>query len=309
MRWKKKIWLACCIILSMFLCACGNANVPKTDELDTEAYTSEQPTEVVLAETEIVSETEEASIDIIPETFSYTMVVQINPLVELYFDENNMVIGVAYLNQDAVDAYEQLDIVGNDLDTSMGMIVTAAIEQGYVKEEATVSIEIAQVGEDITEIDTNILIESSQVASETIATMMGEDATVMVEISVSDVVTEQTGATGPTVCPDCNGTGNDCKECNGTGDVRCKRCNNGIESCGTCGGTAIINCHGCHGSGIDGPQGETCRRCGGSGKQSCDACNGAGTFLCSWCKGALHHICPDCWGEGSCSTCGGDGIL
>lgn len=315
----KRKGLILCMIPVMLLCACGKTGTvvePEPETIVQEELTAEtEPTEVesveaVIESVEAVETGSEISqSDIIPEQFSYAVTVRINPLVELYFDENDVVVGVSYLNQDAVDAYEKLELIGCDLSTGMEMLVSEAIDREYMKEDGTVAIEISQVGDEETEVDTAILLEASQVANETILTKMGEAADVHVEISVSEAVTEKTGASEPVICTDCNGTGNNCPECGGAGIVNCKSCTNGVESCGTCNGTAVITCHGCHGSGTQGDAGEACSYCGGSGRQSCDACGGQGTFLCSWCKGELRHICPICEGNGTCSTCGGDGIL
>ena len=274
-----------------------------------ESQDTRESTDAATSEETVDSETEEEiSYDIIPETYAYSLTVSINPLVELYFDAENTVVGIAYLNQDAVDAYKEEEIVGNKLEEGMKLLMNATAEKGYIKEDATVVIELSKVSEDIQEsFDTTILLEVSQTANEILEIVCTEreiSLEASVEVAVNEKLEKETGIAAPVVCSDCNGTGNNCKECNGTTIVNCKACDNGIESCGVCKGTAIINCHGCKGAG-----GADCKHCDGSGRISCDACGGKGTFLCSWCKGELKHICPICWGEGSCPTCGGDGIL
>ena len=313
---------AFCTAFAFALCSCTSRNVAEqnvqesgtkqevdTSESEIKPAEKTKPAEEAkpAEETRPAEETkpEYSKHDVIPEHFSYAMTVQINPLVELFFDKDDMVVGISYLNQDAFDAYKKLDILGTDISTSMNLLITEAINQGFVKKDATVEIEMSQVSDEVSEIDTTVLIKAQAVANQVVTEKLA-DSTVHVDIVVSDEVTEKTGALEPVICLDCDGTGNNCKECSGTGIVNCKRCNNGIESCGTCRGTAIINCHGCHGAGID-DHGGTCNRCGGNGKQSCDACHGQGTFTCSWCKGELKHVCPECWGEGTCNTCGGDG--
>lgn len=316
---KNRIWkISVAVVLgALLLGGCGQASEKEpmesqpvvesiSDEAqEVESESPEEIAEVIIEESE--PESEEPNYDIIPESFAYSLTVSINPLVELYFDADNTVVGVSYLNQDAVDAYKEVELVGTKLDEGMDRLVTAAADKGYIKEDATVEIELAKVSEEAEEaFDTAILVEASQVVNEVLETICEEQEISLeasVEVSVKEEIEEKIGVSAPVICSDCNGTGNNCKECNGTAIVNCKRCVNGVESCGTCHGTAIINCHGCKGAGGD------CNHCDGSGKIACDACGGKGTFLCSWCKGALKHICPDCWGEGSCPTCGGDGIL
>lgn len=326
---KKRLvgWLCSALLIWVaLLVGCGQGqpaaeNLNQTIESVQESKTEEQEvlipesgdtgesTDAVASEETVASEAEEEiSYDIIPEAYAYSLTVSINPLVELYFDVENTVVGIAYLNQDAVDAYKEEKIVGNKLEEGMNLLMNAAAEKGYIKEDATVEIELSKVSEEVQEsFDTTILLEVSQTANEILEAVCTEQEIPLeasVEVAVNEELEEKTGIAAPVVCSDCNGTGNNCKECNGTTIVNCKACVNGIESCGVCKGTAIINCHGCKGAG-----GADCKHCDGGGRISCDACGGKGTFLCSWCKGELKHICPICWGEGSCPTCGGDGIL
>lgn len=303
-------------LIFLFLIGCGSTQTDTPAAVEAEPATvAEEPVEEPAEEIP-----EEPNYDIIPESYAYSLTVSINPLVELYFNSENQVNGIAFLNEDAVDAYKDLDLIGCSMEAGLDLLVTTASEKGYLKDDATVEVELAKVSDDAAEaVDTAILLNASQYINNTLDTMNAdkeEPMSVSVELSVDKAVEETTGMSAPAVCPDCNGTRNNCSECGGTAIVNCKRCNNGIESCGTCGGTAVISCHGCHGAGsqthnrgAEGNVTEVCNYCGGSGKMSCDACGGQGTFLCSWCKGELRHICPICWGEGVCPTCGGDGIV
>lgn len=320
-------WLCSALLLGVaLLVGCGreqptaeninqtveNVQESKAEELEVstpESGDTGESTDTEASEETAVLETEEEiNYDIIPEVYAYSFIVSINPLVELYFDSENTVVGIAYLNQDAVDAYKEEEIVGSEMEEGMSLLMHAAAEKGYIKEDATVEIELSKVSEEVQEsFDTTILLEVSRTANEILEAVCTEQEISLeasVEVAVNTELEKDTGIAAPVVCSDCNGTGNNCKECNGTTIVNCKACVNGIESCGVCNGTAIINCHGCKGAG-----GADCKHCDGSGKISCDACGGKGTFLCSWCKGELKHICPICWGEGSCSTCGGDGMM
>lgn len=305
---KNKLVMLCIllvVVLSM-VAACGK-EIEDDVEVGSEALNTAVMDEAV-ADDVAETETEDMSFDIIPESFAYSITVSINPLVELYFDVDDVVVGVAYLNEDAIAAYQELDVIGSDLETGMEMLIQAAVDDGYLKNDGNVEIELAKVGNEDKEFDELFSVNLNQVASQIIGST---EIQASVEVSVDSDVEAQTGVKALEVCSACNGTGNDCKECNGTAIVNCKRCVNGVESCGTCNGTAQITCHGCHGAKTEGT-GENvaaCSYCGGSGVMSCDACHGQGTFSCSWCKGELKHICPECWGEGVCSTCGGTGYM
>lgn len=143
-------------------------------------------------------------------------------------------------------------------------------------------------------------------------------------------VETQPQETSDHTCPDCNGTGIVCSECNGTTIVKCKACNQtGYESCNTCGGSGMIACHHCKGAGKLTPNGEkapgeapdedaapaapanavTCNFCNGTGQQVCDVCHGAPSKLCTHCQGQLTHLCPVCNGNKNCKTCGGTGTV
>lgn len=267
------------------------------------------PTKEAIEEPEEVIE-EEPSLDIIPDDYWYSLTVKINPYVELYFDKNDIINGIAYLNEDAIDAYSNEEIIGKSRDEGVQQLVSLAIDKGYIKDEPSVEVELCKLSDTAKDsIDTSVLVEVSAAINEIFQVPEENDTEVqskapsVVDMKVSKEVEDATGLVAPSVCPDCNGTGNSCKECNGEGIVNCKHCSGGNESCGTCHGSAIINCHSCGGKGGD------CGRCNGTGKIACDQCGGQGSFNCSWCKGALRHICPECWGEGTCETCGGIGII
>ena len=270
------------------------------------ALSEDQQAETSGIEAEIKDESKEPSFDIIPEVYAYSLTISINPLVELYFDSNNVVVGIGYLNQDAIDAYKDTEIIGHTLDSGISAIVEAASKQGYIKEDATIEIELSKVADEAEEaFDTSVLIDAAKCVTEALEETnkaSDESKEIAVELAVNETVAEGNGIIAPTICEDCNGTGNNCSECNGTAIVRCKRCSSGVETCGICNGLGSVKCHGCHGAGGD------CNYCGGLGTVSCEGCGGYGAFNCSWCGGALEHVCPICWGAGSCPTCGGDGI-
>jgi len=303
------------LAMALIMAGCGKkSEINKTEDnkaIESEAVVTPEviPIEEEAEEPADIVE-EEPSLDIIPEEYWYSLTVKINPYVELYFDKDNIINGIAYLNEDAIDAFSEEDIIGKSLSEGMRELITIATDKGYGKDDPSIDIELCKLSDDAKDgFDTAILVEASNAISgkndkepeEAEVETSTKELTVVMKVSKE--IEETTGIVAPSVCPDCNGTGNSCKECNGEGIVNCKRCTGGVETCGTCHGSAVINCHGCGGKGGD------CTRCGGTGKMACDACGGRGSFNCSWCKGELRHICPECWGEGSCDTCGGTGII
>lgn len=293
------------VVAMLGIAACGGntPDISPSETAQTEEEIKDAKTEYELYQKAFVA----------PQEYAATLVVTINPEVRLYLNEQNEILAVEYLNQDAMEAYGDLKLEGQSCDAVVEQMVQAAIEQNYLKEGKDVTVKVEEVVSDaISPSDINAKLE---VTVNKVIT--SNDMTANVSFLVDEKITQEASSeTQPvqeepvaTTCSACNGTGNSCQECSGTGIVNCKRCNNGVESCGTCHGTAVITCHGCHGSKTVGDMGEICNYCGGSGTMSCDACGGQGTFLCSWCKGELRHVCPECWGEGGCDTCGGDGVL
>ncbi len=295
---RKYLCVLLLCVLAFELVACGGGNSGESSEKES----GKQESQVVEQNLPEEGSFEEYQANFTaPAEYAAAVVVTINPEARLYLDEDNNILAVEYLNADAKDAYEELALVGTSYTECLEKMVQSAIDKEYLKENKDVTVTVEEVVSEKVSITT-----LNAAAEETVAQVTSSnDMTANIVVKVDETV-EQTVA--ETKCPDCNGTGNNCAECGGVGIVNCKRCNNGQESCGTCKGTAQITCHGCKGSGDDG-HGATCNYCGGSGIMSCDACHGQGTFLCSWCKGELKHICPICEGHGTCSTCGGDGIL
>lgn len=303
---EKKAIIAClCLVLLLtFSAGCGSQNDNK--ETDTATITNLTESSAELSKNnDMEVSTEKGDINEVPEKYAYSLIIVINPEVELYFDEKDTIIGMEYHNDDAINAYKELEIIGKTIDEGMVLIIESSIEKGYLKADGQVSVELAKVMDEEQVKDSAMLSEAQRIIENYTVTKFEQPVTI--NIKVDETVSNKTGIVSRKICGTCGGKGVYCSECLGVLIVNCKRCVNGIESCGTCKGTAIINCHGCKGSGsVNGN--ETCNYCGGSGKISCDACHGAGTFLCSWCKGELKHICPICFGEPSeCTSCNGSG--
>lgn len=305
MKHKRLIAL---LVIALGLTGCGKKSSDDSSNTPTDAteITSETTTE---NSSETTEATTEESLNIIPEEYAYALTVTINPEVKLYFDGSDSIVGVEYMNADAEDAYSELNLVGSTFDEGFNMLIDAAIEKEYLKVDGPVSIELSEVKDTTVIKDTSKLQEAKAVVNECIVAKEDFEWQSAVETDVAETVTQDTGIEPVVVCDACNGTGNDCAECNGTGIVNCKRCVNGFETCGTCHGSGTQTCNGCHGAGID-DHGETCSYCGGSGVYTCEQCGGAGGFAdCSWCHGALKHVCPICEGQGVCSKCGGTGVI
>lgn len=280
--------LSVCILC----CSCGTKNDSSLsieesvtiEDLQPET-TIPEPTVTVEPEVDETPEIEEVSYDIIPDEYLYSIDISINPLVRLYFNEDNVVNGVEYLNNDAIDAYAELDILNLSMDDAISELLEAADTKQYLQIDSTVSLTLSQAAPTVS--DSQMLVNAAKSVDTYYDAMDGENELhPEVELYVAEEVTTVAQINVPQKCTACDGKGASCSECNGRGIVHCKRCNGGYETCGVCGG-----------NGLDPTDGV--RACGG--------CGGAGGFSCSWCGGALEHICPICWGENTCSACDGNG--
>lgn len=315
MRKRIAILMAGVLLTTAFAGGCGKAESPGTEATQTVAQAA---TETV-AEVEITTETEAANpYDVIPKEFAYSLTVSINPLVELYFDAQDTVIGVAYLNQDAIDAYQELELVGKNMEDGMDLLVTTAVDKGYLKEDGTVDIELAKIGTQEKEIDSSILTNASKTVNQTLSAKNEEEAAPIqaaVEVNVTKEVEEETGVVTPSVCPTCNGTGKSCSICGGTGN--CDECkgdgylgNGYTVSCPRCHGSNTETCIYCDSAGNSNKHEGTCDfpNCMGSHVYACTTCGGGSRAVtCASCGGSGH--CKTCGGNASCSTCGGSGFV
>lgn len=62
------------------------------------------------------------------------LMIDINPSIELLLDEDNKVIDVVTLNEDADIAYNDLSIIGQSVTDATNNIINAAVEMGYINE-------------------------------------------------------------------------------------------------------------------------------------------------------------------------------
>lgn len=79
-----------------------------------------------------------------PENYTSVLLITINPQFKLYLDENNNVLAVEPVNNDAKTFSADIDFENKSLEIVIGTIVEKANEKGFVKENATVNFEIIE---------------------------------------------------------------------------------------------------------------------------------------------------------------------
>lgn len=272
-----------CLAVMLTVTSCGkqvsDQSIAATEQSSEEIRAAEA---VMGTETVETFSTEKAGRVGIPDGLMYVAVihVKINPEFNLYLNAEESIVYVEYLNADAADLFETVDLTGQKLADGMETIVDVAEEKGYLTGQNEVTTDVVWVQE---------------------ATDSGKLEKVLQTISDSS---------GKKTCSACGGTGI-CAECGG-GTLPCKRCHGSlVETCSNCDTSGMQTCPGCKGSGVDATDGSACRHCGGAGKIVCELCGGSHGKPCSIChgKGVITDDCILCHGAKKCTVCGGSGEM
>ena len=273
----------CLAVMLFTVTSCGKEVSDQTIAATEQSSEERRDAEAVMrTETTEAFSTEKAGGVGMPDDLVYAAVihVKINPEFNLYLDSEGCIVYVEYLNEDAADLFETVDLTGQKLADGMETIVGAAEEKGYLTGQNEVMTDVVWVQE---------------------AADGGKLEKVLQTISDS---------TGKKTCSACGGTGI-CAECGG-GTLPCKRCHGSlVETCSNCDTSGMQTCPGCKGSGVDATDGSACRHCGGAGKIVCELCGGSHGKPCSIChgKGVITDDCILCHGAKKCTVCGGSGKM
>ncbi len=265
---KKKLIVVLMFYIMFVLTACAKQEEKASGnrETETSAVAEESMHEV---ETEV--EKQET------ENYSAAVIISINPRIKLYINSDNVVVEVEFLNKDAEEAFQGVELADLTVEQSINKIVEVTVEKNFLTDGKDISIEISDVKEEAFD------CEKLSGRVEDAAASAARQNNIEVNISTQIISTDNTGNVGEkkettdgseepdkvsdnetetnetsnnteaeptqTVCPDCKGLGAVCSECGGYGIVKCKACNQtGYETCHVCGGSAVINCHGCGGT-------------------------------------------------------------
>lgn len=312
---KRQISLVGCLILSLFLYACG------TQEPEMEEVVKEPESQTA---TESIRETENVDIAYtISENCMGLITISINPEIAFEVDENGLVLSVTYINEDAREAYSDLSLEGMSAQEAADLVVKAADAKGYLKDGGDVEFRYGSTGKTSPE-EAQEIISGAREALKTSLSETGKDSAVVLQM-------ESCGEDNTGICDLCYGVGVIvCDNCGGVsygnGMIKCDLClgsgvyeggddggSDGDSSdglCRSCRGTGILTiqaqtCYTCNGTGL-------CITCGGSGVDpelsdqgevmSCHACDGTGDCLQEVCEGGImverSETCRDCGGTG-----------
>lgn len=130
-----------------------------------------------------------------PVDYVAVMVVTINPQFRLYLDANGVVLAAEPMNEDAKAMEKELEVVNKPVETAMKNLVTEAKEQGYVKENATVSLTLTETT--VENVNTEALLNNASVAVQEISAVLE----VTVDVQTEDVSTPEQPTDAPTEAP------------------------------------------------------------------------------------------------------------
>lgn len=334
------LWLSICLLGACGKATSENADGPLGGQVAGSTVSEDKPgfkgTETQGTDSKVTESKASEPVQIEYATIIY---VTINPKLALYLDENDVVIAVDCLNQDASQITDEVNLVGEPVEQCMKLIVETAIEKEFLHEGKEVQIEIAQNHRQTDPIDNTKILQQIEKAID--STTANNDMNVVVKAESIELAKQPEGFD---TCPECRGTGaciwcetaEVCRACNGKQEIVCDTCQDGKVACHKCNGesrqeatTRTIEVEYCTKCGArrDGSEGvitSTCTICNGTGYHSCHACRGAKGFNCWTCNGGYETCCSDpncprCQGSGSaicgqcdngwrtCNECGGTG--
>lgn len=318
----------CLAVMLFTVTSCGKEVSDQTIAATEQSSEERRDAEAVMGtETVETFSTEKAGMVGIPDGLVYAAVihVEINPEFNLYVDAEECIVYVEYLNEDAADLFETVDLTGQKLADGMETIVDAAKEKGYLNGQNEVTTDVVWVQEatdsgklekvlqtisDSSESEKNVKSGENSASGEkpAIEENPENEENLESETDPESEADQKTGTSGKKTCSACGGTGI-CAECGG-GTLPCKRCHGSlVETCSNCDTSGMQTCPGCKGSGVDATDGSACRHCGGAGKIVCELCSGSHGKPCSIChgKGVITDDCILCHGAKKCTVCGGSG--
>jgi hypothetical protein len=203
----------------------------------------EEPSQV---ESTAGTEKEEEAGFVKPENYAMVVTVTINPQLRLYLDNGGKVLAVEAINQDAEALCENLSLVDESYESVVETIVTKAEEQGYMKKDAVIHVEVTETKQDTLD-TTDVLDKITETVNQTAVELQltvevkTEDATDTSRPD-EDIKEETSGTTSATESVPCSHTYNEatclapktCSKCGATeGDVAAHNYQNGL--CAPCG--------------------------------------------------------------------------
>lgn len=158
-----------------------------------------------------------------PKDYASIVKVTINPTVNLYLDADEVVLAVEYVNADAKESYKKIEsqLVGASLDKSVDLVVKTAAEDGYLKNNKEVKVDVVEAKEEKqtqiltvalaaaektlveNEIEAEVVVlsEGKEVAKEELATPVDRSTPAPESTPTPEVTQDPTSVATPTAEP------------------------------------------------------------------------------------------------------------
>lgn len=153
----------CLAVMLFTVTSCGKEVSDQTIAATEQSSEESRAAEAVMGtETVETFSTEKAGTVGIPDGLVYAAVihVKINPEFNLYLDSEGCIVYVEYLNKDAADLFETVDLTGQKLADGMETIVGAAEEKGYLTGQNEVTTDVVWVQEKLSANSVAVRMES-----------------------------------------------------------------------------------------------------------------------------------------------------
>lgn len=218
----KKISCLIALLLVLGLCACGNKEV-SVSSVDSVANSAVQKEENSLAEVDESKVDQDESTEEnndSAEAFLSIVKIKINPEMDLYLDSLKNIIRVECINDDARKIAESISdsgevLLGRPFLTGLEIILTSAVDSGYLKENADVSISLDEISiqyeaeyekvlEGVDDVVQNVISDQHIIFNCNVAC---EDYRVFDDSSSNHEPGNESDHNSHTICDECNGTG------------------------------------------------------------------------------------------------------
>lgn len=125
--------------------------------------------------------TEQPKAFVAPDNYVTVVQVTINPTVNLYLDDKDVILAVEYVNDDAKECYEKVEtqLVGSKLENAVNIVIDTAAEDGYFAENNKVTIDIVEAKQE----DKKLSVITT--ATDTVKSAMAEKQ-IQAEVTLSD---------------------------------------------------------------------------------------------------------------------------
>jgi len=145
MKNMKKLYLIILILIFIFTSGCNNTSNTNAAAQSATAQGSIAPTDNVVKPTLPPKSTKKAESKVNPYDAVSVVDISINPQVRLFLDADGIVLHYECMNEDAKEAFADLELTGSSFETASVQICEAAVEANLGVEDGKMEITFSQV--------------------------------------------------------------------------------------------------------------------------------------------------------------------